>query len=101
MGDSVSILDALLITFVSMLVVFLILILISFLINRLKVLSIGKEVQEEKIVTKESEVEMIAETEISEELVAVIAATVAANLGLDIADVKIENIKKVAQTNNS
>lgn len=102
MGEHLSILDSLIVTFVSMFVVFSMLVLISFLISGLKVVCSTKEKDKPKVVESKTE-EMVKETfeesqVIDEEIVAVIAAAVASNMGLNIPDVNIKSIKRISQS---
>lgn len=102
MGDYISLSQGLLVAIVSIIAVFVVLILIAFLISGLK--AFGGE-KKEKIESKPKEiketVEPIAIVEdaniITEELVAVIAAAVAANLGMNIPDINIKSIRRVPQ----
>lgn len=102
MGDIISLGDSIIITIFSMAVVFLGLIVLAMLISVLK--SIGKEkniVAKEPVVpdkSKETMVDKIEETAINdEELVAVIAAAIAASLGVSIPEVNIKSIRRVPQ----
>ncbi len=106
MGEYISMSDALVISAFSMAAVFTVLIMISFLINGLKMIGTtekkmvkdeNKELKQrqeskEKITTNRD-----TEDVLEEELVAVIAAAVAANLGLNIPDIRIKNIKRIPQ----
>lgn len=101
MGNNVTLSESLVITVFSMLVVFVVLILISYLIRILKVASIGKK---DKVQTTESNImesKVVEKEEVSktddEELVAVIAAAVAANLGVSVPQIRIKEIKRVYQ----
>lgn len=109
MGEYISMSDALVVTVFSMAAVFIVLIMISFLINGLKMIGTtekkmikdeNKELKQrqeskEKIITHRD-----TEDVLEEELVAVIAAAVAVNLGLNIPDIRIKNIKRVSQDLN-
>lgn len=104
MGDFISFGDSLIITVFSMAVVFLGLIVLAMLISVLK--NIGgekKEVATTKepvapIKTKEPIVEKIKETNVNdEELVAVIAAAIAASLGVSVPEVNIKSIRRIPQ----
>lgn len=101
MGEIISIGDSLVITIFSMVVVFAILVLIAWLIGALKVISNGKEqekpVKVEEPKAKEPVIEAVQEGN-DEELVAVIAAAVAASLGLSIPEVNIKTIRRVPQS---
>lgn len=102
MGEHISVLDALVVTLVSMVAVFIVLVLISFLINRLKAINNEEKLETNSIVETEEKKEILPEAEekISEELVAVIAAAIASSLGLNIPDIKIKTIKRVPQSTN-
>lgn len=103
MGKEVTMGEALVVTLVSMLVVFLVLILISYIIGLLKSFGADKPKLAEK---PTADPVMATKTEISlekpseedhEELIAVIAAAVAANMGLNIPDIRINSIRRVSQ----
>lgn len=102
MGEYISFSQGILVAVVSIVAVFAVLILIAFLISGLK--AFGGE-KNEKIESKPKEIketiESIVVTEdpsmITEELVAVIAAALAANLGMDIPDINIKSIRRVPQ----
>ncbi len=105
MGEYITLGDSLIITVFSMLVVFVALILISYLIRILRVVATEKkDVAENKIentfssatVLNSVEEEKINETD-EEELVAVIAAAIAASLDVSIPQVKIKSIRRVPQ----
>ncbi len=106
MGEYITMSDALIISGFSMAAVFIVLIMISFLINGLKMIGTTekKMVKDEKKELKQRQepkekITTNRDTEdvLEEELVAVIAAAVAANLGLNIPDIRIKNIKRVPQ----
>lgn len=102
MGDYISFSEGLIIALVSIIAVFVVLILIAFLISGLKSFNGEKKPQETKVDKEIKEtIEPIAVAEdpnmISEELVAVIAAAVAANLGMNIPDINIKSIRRVPQ----
>lgn len=105
MGDYISLLDALMITVISMIAVFVILILISSLINGLRMISEDKKKKEDTVVetnlAKDVQ-ELVAEDEKEDngELIVVIASVVAIHLGLNIPDIKIKSIKRVPQRSN-
>lgn len=101
MGEYITLGDSLIITVFSMMVVFLSLYAISYLIRLLKVVSNGKEENKEinKPVIIESdtiEKEEINESD-DEELVAAIAAAIAASLDVSIPQIRIRQIKRVPQ----
>ena len=104
MGDYITLSQALLVAVVSIIAVFIVLILIAFLISGLKAFSGEKKV---KIVSKEIKetIEPLALEEdpdiITEELVAVIAAAIAANLGMNIPDINIKSIRRVPQSTSN
>ncbi|NLY45429.1 MAG: OadG family protein [Tissierella sp.] len=107
MGEQISLLDALLVTLVSMVAVFVILILISSLINGLRMISGDKKKTEEAVAEvkpAKNTVEIVPVPEVvkedNEELVAVIASVVAMHLGLNIPDINIKSIKRVQQNSN-
>ena len=97
----VSFSDSLIITLFSMLIVFIGLVIIALLISGLKFIgnkdnsSIKKE-EEAKVKTKPVADKLLVEDD--EELVAVIAAAIAASLGVQVEDFNIKNIKR---TNSS
>lgn len=95
MGDKVSFSNSMVVTIFSMVVVFLVLILIAYLIGLLRTMSSGKKVEINTEVV-EDKAETIVETN-DEELVAVIAAAVAASLGLNIPDINIKSIRRIPQ----
>jgi sodium pump decarboxylase gamma subunit len=103
MGNEVTMSEALIVTVVSMLVVFLVLILISYIIGLLKNFAAGKKpaaVKPEQVsaaVIKQEE-KTPNTPELDEgELIAVIAAAVAASLGRDIPEIRINSIRRVPQ----
>jgi len=101
MGNTIEMGESLVITVVSMIVVFLVLILISLLIGLLKNMDAGKskenKVEKVNSVAKEEPKVNVVQEENTEELIAVIAAAVAANLGLNIPDINIQSIRRVSQ----
>jgi len=103
MGNEVTMSEALIVTVVSMIVVFLVLILISYIIGLLKTFAAGKKpaaVQPEKTGTAviKQEEKAPSTPELDEgELIAVIAAAVAASLGRDIPEIRINSIRRVPQ----
>lgn len=95
--------QSLMITVFSMAIVFLTLLIISYLIKGLQSFSQKDKAEKtvkniEPIKTREKQ-EIIEKDEHSndEELVAVIAAAIAANMGVDISNVKIKSIRMVSQ----
>lgn len=107
MGEHISLLDALVIVLVSMLAVFVILILISALINGLRIIS-GDKKKKEEIVADIKPAKNLLEIgpvqegikEDNEEIIAVIASVVAMHLGLNIPDINIKSIKRVPQASS-
>ncbi len=99
MGDHVSIGQALTITGFSIVVVFIGLIIISLLISALKNISGDKkpEVSKAVVVPVKKEEPEINEVN-DEELVAVIAAAIAASMGVGIPQLNIKSIRRVQQT---
>jgi len=103
LGEKVTMGQSLMVTVFSMVIVFLTLLIISYLIKGLQ--SFSQKDRDEKTVENiepiktEEKQEIIEEVEYSddEELVAVIAAAIAANIGVDISNVKIKSIKRVPQ----
>ena len=104
MGNLVSFRDSLIITVFSMAVVFIGLIVLAMLISVLKNIGVEKKVEDVKkpqgpINAKESVVDKIEETTTNdEELVAVIAAAVAASLGVTVPEVNIKSIRRIPQS---
>ena len=106
MGDYITFSQGLLVSAVSIITVFVVLILIAFLINGLKAFSGEKKTKETSSTgTIGKTVEPIALVEdpniITVELVAVIAAAVAVNLGMNIPDINIKSIRRVPQTTST
>lgn len=101
MGEKITIGQSLIITIFSMAVVFLVLIGISYLIDILrvttnnhkkeskKITNSTKPIKEPEPVEKEQNIE-------DEELVAVIAAAIAASMGVTIPDINIKSIKRIS-----
>ena len=99
MGDIISVGDSLLITIFSMIVVFVVLTIISALIGTLKSVSGEKKIEiVNQVVAPVKTTEPTIDTVVNdEELVAVIAAAVAASLGVSIPEINIKNIRRVEQ----
>ena len=104
MGEYISFSQGLLVAVVSIVAVFVVLILIAFLISGLKAFSgEDKKKVESKAEAKKESVNIPLVTiqedpnQITEELVAVIAAAIAANLGMNIPDINIKSIRRVPQ----
>lgn len=99
MGESVTIGDSLIITVFSMTVVFIVLYLISLLIRVLKVTSNGKK--EDKGTNTSNIIETDTVEEIDEtdegELIAAIAAAIAASLDVSIPQIRIREIRRISQ----
>ena len=105
MGDIVSFGDSLMITVFSMVVVFVVLIAISYLIELLRVATNGNKdkkeiastniVVEEKTSVKKEDIKVEEKLD-DEELVAVIAAAIASSLGTTIPQINIKSIKRVS-----
>lgn len=103
LGNKVTMGQSLMITVFSMVIVFLALLIISYLIEGLQNFS-QKDKKKNKetienidLVNSEKEVEKVEESLNDEELVAVIAAAVAASIGVDVSNVRIKSIKRVSQ----
>lgn len=105
MGDFISMSEALLVAVVSILVVFVVLIVIAIIINGLKAFG-GEKKQDLTISTDETSaggeklntISTVEDSnEISEELVAVISAAVAVNLGSNIPEINIKSIRRIPQ----
>lgn len=104
MGEIISLGDSFLITIFSMLVVFTGLIILAFCISTLKNIGSEKKVKEvkdevkEKVKEADPIVEVAEESNLNdEELVAVIAASIAASLGVSIPEINIKSIRRVPQ----
>lgn len=104
MGDFITFGDSLIITVFSMAVVFTGLIVLAMLISVLKNIGGNKEAAATKepitsTKAKEPVVDKIEnDTTNDEELVAVIAAAVAASLGVSIPEVNIKSIRRIPQS---
>lgn len=99
MGDHVSVGQALMITGFSIVVVFIGLIIISMLIDLLKIMGGSNKPEVSKaVVTPAKKEEPVANEVDDEELVAVIAAAIAASMGVGIPQLNIKSIKRVPQT---
>lgn len=99
LGDSVTIGQSLMITVFSMAIVFIALLVISYLIDGLRAIASkdnGKKTVEEKLEVEEKK-DIVEENSNEEELVAVIAAAIAASQGINVSDVKISSIRRVSQ----
>lgn len=114
MSNSISFFDSILVTIFSMSIVFLTLIAIAAIINRLKLITnsgiritdpiIRVEGRESMDITSRSVPEVIdsksADEETSQELIAVIAAAVASSIGADISDISIRSIRRIPQNSS-
>lgn len=102
MITEITFVDSLIVTVFSMLVVFVTLVVIAAIIDAIKLISIDKKKEADnvqpEVVVKKEKVEQAQVTNNSEELVAVIAAAIAANLGVNTQDINIKTIRRVAQT---
>jgi len=107
LGDIISIGEALVITFFSIAVVFIGLILLSLCISVLKIVSGEKEPNDikeskTKAVIKDSTEDKVEEDVTNdEELVAVIATAIAASLGVSVPDINISSIRRRTQNTTS
>ncbi len=113
MGDFISMGEALIVALFSILLVFVVLIVIAIIINALKAFSVEKKPgkkDEQKMTVSKDETSVGGEdpkigiedsSGISEELVAVIAAAVAANLGTNIPEINIKSIRRMPQMTSS
>ena len=90
MGKDISIIDSLIISLVSMIAVFVVLAIIYYMVDFLKILG-GKNNKKSQELTTREDLE-------DEELVAVIAAAIAVNLGVSIPKVNIKSIKRISST---
>lgn len=103
LGDSVTFGQSLIVTVFSMGIVFLSLLIISYIIDALRAVSTkdnGEKVTEKTVpvqVAKEEIVEIAKEEDDDEELVAVIAAAIAASIGVNVSDLNIKSIKRIPQ----
>ena len=93
MSMDISIVDSLIISLVSMVAVFIVLAIILYLVDLLKIVANKKTEEPEE--PKKPRIEQDLE---DDELVAVIAAALAVNLGVSISKVKIRGIKRVPST---
>lgn len=109
MGETVAFGQGLIVTVFSMAVVLAVLLLISYLINILKVTTNGKDkkVQPEEtealVEKKQKYVEKGAlnKNVDDEELTAVIAAAISASMGVSIPDINIKAIRRVSQNTST
>jgi sodium pump decarboxylase gamma subunit len=97
-GDKITMSDSLIITIFSMAIVFISLLIISYLIKGSKVITNkGTKMKKtsQKLVAKEANMENIKDDE-NEELIAIISAAVAASLGVSIPEMNIKSIKRIS-----
>ncbi len=104
MGNEVTMGEALIVTVVSMGVVFVVLILISLTIGFLKSMGVDKKetkgaapVKQEKPVKNEKTAAAQTSEVDEEELIAVITAAIANSLGVDIPEINIRSIRRTPQ----
>lgn len=97
-GESIDISETLIVTVFSMAIVFATLIVISFVLDGFKVAFHKDNKKKETIVTKPEPTQEIVEEENSEELIAVIAAAIAASMNTPIDNIHIKNITRVSQS---
>ncbi len=101
LGDSVSMSDALVVTGFSMTVVFIALLIISFIIERFKdIFYKDNKKQETKVVkkqTKKATKPKVKKQDNDEELVAVIAAAVAASMSKSVSEINIKSIRRASE----
>jgi sodium pump decarboxylase gamma subunit len=100
MYENITIGESLIVTVTSVLVVFLILILISFLIDKLKAIGSNdnskRGIETVKIETKQSDLDIKKDTnELNEELIAAIAAAIAYATDSKVEDIQIRTIKRI------
>jgi Na+-transporting methylmalonyl-CoA/oxaloacetate decarboxylase gamma subunit len=105
LNNNISLGDSLIITVFSMVTVFVTLYIISLLIDLLRIVT-NKDKKEKEInktetlkenIVKNTETPTTEENLNQEELVAVIAASIAASLGVTVPDINIKSIKRVSQ----
>jgi sodium pump decarboxylase gamma subunit len=102
MGDYITFSEGITVTITSMIAVFIVLVLIATLIDGLRIISGDGKKKDNKISTEDINAPQtlkVAEDSdvITEELVAVIAAAIATNLGLNVPDINIRTIKRIPQ----
>ncbi|HLR34701.1 MAG TPA: OadG family protein [Tissierellales bacterium] len=105
MGDIITTGDSLIITVFSMVIVFLTLLIISYLIDGLRLVTNKNNATKENGKVKIEDQDLLPEEKLvseksikeDEELVAVIAAAIAASEGISIPQVKINTIKRVSK----
>ncbi|MDR7855687.1 OadG family transporter subunit [Tissierella sp.] len=103
MGNNISFGDSLIITVFSMVVVFAALLALATLISILKNLSKERKIEATTKPSEPVKAKGVAPTELveasnDEELVAVIAAAIAASLGVSVPDINIKSIRRVSQS---
>mgnify|MGYP000914066898 CR=1 FL=1 len=94
MGEIISIGDSLFISLFSIIVVFIILIAISYLIDLLRIISSAEKDQQAPVVDSAMGIKPEIRT-VDEELVAVISAALASSLGKTVPEINIKSIKKL------
>lgn len=99
--DSIPIPESLLITLMSMAIVFLTLLVISFMLDLFKKFFYKEPKKEVKVVETRPQVEEVQEESNDEELVAVIAAAIAAHTSNSIENINIKSIRRVAQNSTA
>lgn len=103
LGDSVTFGDSLIVTVFSMAIVFLSLLIISYIIDALRAVSTkdsGEKVTEKTVPVKVTKEEIVESSKDEDEceLVAVIAAAIAASIGVNVSDLNIKSIKRIPQS---
>ncbi|MCK9444237.1 MAG: OadG family protein [Tissierellaceae bacterium] len=102
MGDKITFGDSLVVTVFSMTVVFVGLIILAVIISLLKNISVDKKIKgteiEVPIVPKQQAKEEKVQPSVDDnELVAVIAAAIAASMGVKVPDINIKAIRRLPQ----
>jgi len=103
MMTEISLVDSLIVTVFSMIVVFAALVVIALIIGGIKLISSDNkkketnEVRSEVKATKKEEIDLVQTKESDHELVAVIAAALAANLEVSAQEISIKTIRRVNQ----
>lgn len=101
-SEIITISDSLIITAFSMLLVFVALIVISYILDAFKLLSVGKEKKNNNQATVETNNAAIpvSENQVEDdlELIAVITASIAATLQTSTSNIVVRNITRIPQT---
>ena len=105
MTSEMSLFESGIVSIFSIGIVFLTLVVIAFIINRIKIISTEKKETTEIDVSKpranesiNSNIQAIDDSMVNdEELVAVIAAAIASSLGIDTQDINIQKIRRIPQ----